>query len=132
MHDAAMWPIHGQYQCRTCGRRYAVPWAEIKPLPVAAKLIAIAPRPSTRSIPAIRLGAGSPLRRPNAEHNADGASRESSIARLWGWLHSTCLVRARINLLKSARSQGPTKQTSAATASMDISTMSAVRSGTNS
>jgi hypothetical protein len=22
-----MWPIHGEYQCRTCGRRYPVPWA---------------------------------------------------------------------------------------------------------
>lgn len=26
MHDAPMWPIHGQYQCRSCGRRYPVPW----------------------------------------------------------------------------------------------------------
>jgi hypothetical protein len=22
MHDSVMWPIHGQYQCRTCGRSY--------------------------------------------------------------------------------------------------------------
>jgi hypothetical protein len=27
-HDSAMWPIHGEYQCRTCGRRYPVPWSE--------------------------------------------------------------------------------------------------------
>jgi hypothetical protein len=27
MHDAAMWPIHGRYQCRSCGRSYLVPWA---------------------------------------------------------------------------------------------------------
>jgi hypothetical protein len=27
MHDAPMWPIHGQYQCRTCGRSQIVPWA---------------------------------------------------------------------------------------------------------
>src|SRR2546422_563673 len=27
MHDSPMWPIHGQYQCRTCGRQYLVPWA---------------------------------------------------------------------------------------------------------
>ncbi len=27
MHDSPMWPIHGQYQCRGCGRRYIVPWA---------------------------------------------------------------------------------------------------------
>jgi|HubBroStandDraft_6_1064221.scaffolds.fasta_scaffold537228_1 hypothetical protein len=27
MHDSPMWPIHGQYECRTCGRRYPVQWA---------------------------------------------------------------------------------------------------------
>jgi hypothetical protein len=27
MHDAPMWPIHGEYECRICGRRYPVPWA---------------------------------------------------------------------------------------------------------
>src|SRR2546425_3385940 len=26
MHDSPMWPIHGEYQCRTCGRRHPVPW----------------------------------------------------------------------------------------------------------
>lgn len=26
MHDSPMWPMHGEYQCRTCGRRYPVPW----------------------------------------------------------------------------------------------------------
>ncbi|MCU1235288.1 MAG: hypothetical protein JWP63_3255 [Candidatus Solibacter sp.] len=33
MHDSPMWPIHGRYQCRTCGRLYAVPWAESR-LPI--------------------------------------------------------------------------------------------------
>ena len=33
MHDAAMWPAHGQYQCRSCGRHYAVPWMERTPRP---------------------------------------------------------------------------------------------------
>lgn len=28
MHDSPMWPIHGHYDCRTCGRRYTVPWTE--------------------------------------------------------------------------------------------------------
>lgn len=23
MHDEPMWPIHGMYECRDCGRRYA-------------------------------------------------------------------------------------------------------------
>jgi hypothetical protein len=27
MHDSPMWPIHGQYECRTCGRRHPVGWA---------------------------------------------------------------------------------------------------------
>lgn len=27
LHDAAMWPIHGTYECRVCHRRYGVEWA---------------------------------------------------------------------------------------------------------
>jgi len=27
-HDSPMWPIHGQYECCLCGRRYSVPWAQ--------------------------------------------------------------------------------------------------------
>ena len=27
MHDSPMWPIHGGYRCRTCGRQFPVPWA---------------------------------------------------------------------------------------------------------
>jgi len=26
MHDSLMWPIHEHYECRSCGRRHAVPW----------------------------------------------------------------------------------------------------------
>ena len=26
-HDAPMWPIHGRYACRVCGREYAVTWS---------------------------------------------------------------------------------------------------------
>jgi hypothetical protein len=26
MHESPMWPIHGQYECRTCRRRYPVVW----------------------------------------------------------------------------------------------------------
>lgn len=25
-HTAVMWPIHGEYECRSCGRRHSVPW----------------------------------------------------------------------------------------------------------
>jgi len=28
MHTEPMWPLHGQYECRTCGRRYRVCWEE--------------------------------------------------------------------------------------------------------
>jgi hypothetical protein len=27
-HAAPMWPMHAQYECRICGRRFPVPWAE--------------------------------------------------------------------------------------------------------
>jgi tetratricopeptide (TPR) repeat protein len=27
MHDSSLWPIHGRYECRACGREYPVPWA---------------------------------------------------------------------------------------------------------
>lgn len=30
MHDSPMWPIHGRYACRVCGREYPVAWSEIK------------------------------------------------------------------------------------------------------
>jgi hypothetical protein len=26
VHDAPSWPIHNQYECRTCGRHYHVLW----------------------------------------------------------------------------------------------------------
>jgi len=25
-HTSVMWPIHGEYECRSCGRRHAVLW----------------------------------------------------------------------------------------------------------
>jgi len=28
MHQGAMWPSHGQYQCRECFRVRVVPWTE--------------------------------------------------------------------------------------------------------
>lgn len=31
IHNSPMWPIHGQYECRTCGRHYPVPWAQNEP-----------------------------------------------------------------------------------------------------
>ena len=28
MHTEPMWPSHGQYECRTCGRRFQVGWEQ--------------------------------------------------------------------------------------------------------
>src|ERR1700726_3514311 len=55
MHDAPMWPIHGEYECRVCGRRYSVPWAGDRLLPAPAKLIpAGLARISRAAIPSFR------------------------------------------------------------------------------
>ena len=39
MHDSPMWPIHEEYQCRSCGRRYPVPWASDRHGLVRAPLV---------------------------------------------------------------------------------------------
>ena len=31
MHKDPMWPSHGQYECRTCGRRHQVCWERPAP-----------------------------------------------------------------------------------------------------
>jgi len=28
MHSSTTWPIHGEYCCQRCGRRFSVPWAD--------------------------------------------------------------------------------------------------------
>jgi hypothetical protein len=33
LHNSPMWPIHGHYQCRTCRRRFPVPWIGVHRLP---------------------------------------------------------------------------------------------------
>jgi len=43
MHDSPMWPTHGEYECRICGRRYPVQWAGERTLPMSAKLVAVGP-----------------------------------------------------------------------------------------
>jgi hypothetical protein len=53
MHDSPMWPIHGQYQCGACGRRYSVPWAGGELPPARAALADLEPAKS--------LPAGAPL-----------------------------------------------------------------------
>ena len=31
MHKESIWPSHGYYECRTCGRRYRVSWEQASP-----------------------------------------------------------------------------------------------------
>lgn len=31
MHASPMWPVHGEYECRQCGRRHKVAWADVMP-----------------------------------------------------------------------------------------------------
>jgi len=41
MHDSLMWPIHGQYQCRKCGRSQPVAWARTERPPSKANVVSI-------------------------------------------------------------------------------------------
>jgi hypothetical protein len=55
MHDSPMWPIRGEYQCRTCGRHYPVPWAGDNLLAAPFTLTAAAPaRNRQAQIPSFR------------------------------------------------------------------------------
>jgi hypothetical protein len=38
MHKEAMWPAHGEYECRTCGRRHSVCWEQ--PPPAESRVMA--------------------------------------------------------------------------------------------
>jgi len=50
-----MWPIHGRYECRTCGRHYSVPWAGNAFPPAPAKLTGIRqPRVVPTAVPSFR------------------------------------------------------------------------------
>jgi len=39
MHTEPMWPSHGKYECRTCGRRHLVCWEQ--PLPDPPRLLGL-------------------------------------------------------------------------------------------
>lgn len=56
MHDSPMWPIHGQYRCRTCGRRYLVPWSAAVPSAPEARQLTL-PSLRTAAMPLILLAA---------------------------------------------------------------------------
>jgi hypothetical protein len=39
MHTAPMWPSHGRYECRTCGRHHRVCWEQ--PPPAEPRVLAM-------------------------------------------------------------------------------------------
>src|SRR3954451_17677847 len=63
MHGSAMWPIHEQYACRTCGRRYPVPWTEARRKATLGVLLAILFVPIARAgeTPIVDATAGASL-----------------------------------------------------------------------
>ena len=44
MHNQITWPQKGQYQCKSCGRCYPVPWLERRIAPERAPAIPITAR----------------------------------------------------------------------------------------
>src|SRR5580658_350895 len=69
MHDSPMWPIHGQYQCRTCGRHYLVAWDE-DGIPMASV---------PKAEPAQLFHSGAASLRPAVTAHGGGSRRESPI-----------------------------------------------------
>jgi len=39
MHAEPMWPSHGQYECRKCGRRRPVAWEQPLPVPLCTPIL---------------------------------------------------------------------------------------------
>jgi hypothetical protein len=57
MHTEPMWPAHGQYECRTCGRRFQVCWQQ--PSTVAPGLAELSRAPQVQ-VP-LTAGCSSPI-----------------------------------------------------------------------
>lgn len=51
MHKEPMWPSHGRYRCRTCGRQHRVSWNE--PLPAAPRIMALPAESRSRGVLAV-------------------------------------------------------------------------------
>jgi hypothetical protein len=83
MHDSPMWPIHGEYRCRTCGRRSPVEWAGGR---VSARMdlaAARAPMQSFRSalLPLILIAAAlQPSRVRGAEASVTDSNHNAAMA----------------------------------------------------
>jgi len=80
MHDSPMWPIHGEYECRICGRRYPVAWGDAAvSAPAAVSPAARLSMTSSRRIRSVLVPAAVLLAIfwPRTLHGADRPSAES-------------------------------------------------------
>jgi hypothetical protein len=83
MHDSPMWPIHGEYRCRTCGRSSPVGWAVGRDSARMDLAAAGGPMQSVRSalLPLILIAAAlQPSRVRAAEAPVTGSSDDAAIA----------------------------------------------------
>lgn len=82
MHDALMWPMHGEYECRICMRRFPVAWGEapkktvstVKPVAVLSRQFIPVCRPmqihEAQRVLAVRAGSTGALRSAGSLHDA--------------------------------------------------------------
>ena len=56
MHAEPMWPSHGQYECRACGRRHRVCWDQ--PEDLAPRALASHHKLLTQGAPVIAIDSG--------------------------------------------------------------------------
>jgi hypothetical protein len=56
MHAEPMWPSHGQYECRSCGRRHRVCWDQ--PESLAPRELALHHKLLTQDAQAIAIRSG--------------------------------------------------------------------------
>ena len=113
MHDAAMWPIHGEYECRTCGRHFPVPWAWENFAPAAASRGSIATlRPAVLplfvllallSAPVVR-GSDPAMVEANTPEAAAFARYIAGMEQVHPWGEATVEIDASLPKLKKAGS----------------------------
>ena len=83
MHDSPMWPIHGEYRCRRCGRQTPVGWAGGAAPPRTKPAVTNMPTQSFPSalLPVIVIAAMlMPSRVTAAEASVTGSERSAAVA----------------------------------------------------
>lgn len=83
-HESLMWPVHGQYQCRTCGRRYpAFADAPIAGRPKETASLAVPRLRARASGTLIRAGITAFLLAASAARIADSAELQPATLNAW-------------------------------------------------